>query len=128
MANNLTSQNTANNFTLQNTANSKTQLAVDNVTKIESDNHKDDQEILNRWRLVLGKYAADQISFSGAQGKRGNRRTGSSVQGRIMRIVMREKKFDIWIWSRRLISYMEENMTRRRISVPINRVAAEMHS
>lgn len=71
MANNLTSQNTANNFTLQNTANSKTQLAVDNVTKIESDNHKDDQEILNRWRLVLGKYAADQISFSGAQGKKG---------------------------------------------------------
>lgn len=24
----------------------------------------DEQEILNRWRLVLGKYAADQISFS----------------------------------------------------------------
>ena len=25
----------------------------------------DEQEILNRWRLVLGKYAAEQISFSG---------------------------------------------------------------
>ena len=24
----------------------------------------DDQEILNRWRLVLGKYAADQIPFA----------------------------------------------------------------
>ncbi len=24
----------------------------------------DEQEILNRWRLVLGKYAAEQISFS----------------------------------------------------------------
>ena len=26
----------------------------------------DEQEILNRWRLVLGKYAADQIPFEGA--------------------------------------------------------------
>ena len=25
----------------------------------------DEQEILNRWRLVLGKYAADQIPFEG---------------------------------------------------------------
>ena len=25
----------------------------------------DEQEILNRWRLVLGKYASGQISFSG---------------------------------------------------------------
>ena len=25
----------------------------------------DEPEILNRWRLVLGKYAAEQISFSG---------------------------------------------------------------
>ena len=25
----------------------------------------DEQEILNRWRLVLGKYASEQISFSG---------------------------------------------------------------
>ena len=24
----------------------------------------DEQEILNRWRLVLGKYASEQISFS----------------------------------------------------------------
>ena len=24
----------------------------------------DEQEILNRWRLVLGKYAQEQISFS----------------------------------------------------------------
>ena len=24
----------------------------------------DEQEILNRWRLVLGKYASGQISFS----------------------------------------------------------------
>ncbi|MCI9142779.1 MAG: hypothetical protein HFH87_09175, partial [Lachnospiraceae bacterium] len=25
----------------------------------------DEQEILNRWRLVLGKYASGQIDFSG---------------------------------------------------------------
>ena len=118
----------ANNLTLQNTANSKSQLAVDNVTKIESDNHKDDQEILNRWRLVLGKYAADQISFSGAQGKKGESENRQQRAGQDYADSDAGEEFDIWIWSRRLISYMEENMTRRRISVPINRVAAEMHS
>ena len=28
----------------------------------------DEQEILNRWRLVLGKYSAGQISFSSCYG------------------------------------------------------------
>ena len=33
------------------------------------------QEILNRWRLVLGKYAADQISFSQGTAQDGSSET-----------------------------------------------------
>ena len=44
---------------------------MDTVANPENKICTDDQEILNRWRLVLGKYAADQISFSRELGKKG---------------------------------------------------------